>query len=147
MTPGTYVKTPGRTHRFPPARLTDLPVLVVLVLAWVTVPVFWAHLATGLMLIAIVAIHLCTRRRLPLHGVPVWRRLAYGAFLVAATAVAATGLLRWAGVPPQYVWHGGISYLLLGLVAVHLWSVRRALRARLRPRSRRKRIQQHRRAS
>jgi hypothetical protein len=113
-------------RRLPPAVKTDLPVLVALIAAWLTVAVFWAHLATGLLLIALIALHLYTRRRLPRH------RLAYGLFIVAATAMAATGLLRWAGMPPQYVWHGGISYLVLGLVAVHLWSIRRALRARIR---------------
>ena len=102
-----------------------------LVLSWLTVPVFWAHLATGLSLIALIALHLSTRRRLPLHDGRQRRQLGYGLFLVAAAAMAATGLLRWAGVPPQYVWHGGLSYLVLGLVAVHLWAVRRALRARI----------------
>ena len=29
--------------------------------------------------------------------------------------MAVTGLLRWAGVPHEYVWHGGIGYLVLGL--------------------------------
>lgn len=146
MTAGTYTKSPGWKHRLPPAVATDLPVLILLVLAWVTVPVFWAHLATGLALIAIVGMHLYTRRRLPLRGVRARRRFAYAAFLIATTATAATGLLRWAGMPHQYVWHGGISYLLLGLVVVHLWSVRRALRARFRPRTRGKRSQQQRRA-
>jgi MFS family permease len=113
-------------RRLPPAVKTDLPVLVALIAAWLTVALFWAHLATGLLLIALIALHLYTRRRRPR------RRLAYGLFIVAATAMAATGLLRWAGIPPQYVWHGGISYLVLGLVAVHLWSIRRALRARIR---------------
>jgi hypothetical protein len=114
--------------------VTDLPVLVVLVLSWLTVAAFWAHLATGLALIAMVAMHLSTRRRLPVRRVRMRRRLAYAVFFVAATAVAVTGLLRWAGVPHEYVWHGGLSYLLLGLAVVHLWSVRRALRARFRTR-------------
>jgi hypothetical protein len=119
-------------RRLPPAVVTDLPVLVALIAAWLTVSVFWAHLAAGLLFIALVALHLSTRRRLPLCGA---RRLAYGVFIVAATAMAATGLLRWAGMPHRYAWHGGISYLVLGLVAVHLWSIRRALRARIRERS------------
>jgi eukaryotic-like serine/threonine-protein kinase len=33
--------------------------------------------------------------------------------------MAVTGLLRWAGVPHEYVWHGGIGYLVLGLAGVH----------------------------
>lgn len=144
MAVGTYAKPSTWKRRLPPAVVTDLPVLVLMLLAWLTVPVFWAHLATGLALIAIVGMHLYTRRRLPLRGVRARRRLAYAVFLVAATAMAVTGLLRLAGVPPQYVWHGGISYLLLGLVGVHLWSVRRALRAGFRPRTWVERSQQQR---
>jgi hypothetical protein len=112
-----------------PAFATDIPVLALLVAAWLTVPVSWAHLVTGLALIAVIGVHLFTRPRLPLR---VRRRLAYATFLIAATAMAATGVLRWAGVPHDYVWHGGISYLVLGLASVHMWSVRRRLRARIR---------------
>ncbi|MGV0743370.1 hypothetical protein [Mycolicibacterium sp. XJ870] len=129
MTAGTSAKS-GWRHWLPPAVATDLPVLAMLTLASLTVPVFWAHLATGLALIAVVAVHLSTRPRRPLRGLRAGRRFAYAVFLVVATVTAATGLLRWAGVPPEYVWHGGISYLLLGLVVVHLWWVRRVLRSR-----------------
>ena len=103
-----------------------------MVLAWLTVAVLWAHLAAGLLLIALIAVHLHTRHRLPWHGASLRRRLVYVVFLVAATWMAASGLLRLAGVPPQYVWHGGISYAVLGLAVVHIWSMRRALRARFR---------------
>ena len=116
-----------------PAFVTDLPVLALLVLAWLTVPVFWAHVATGLALIALIGVHLLTRPCLPLGVGRVRLRLAYATFLIAAAAMAATGLLRWAGVPHDYLWHGGISYLVLGLASVHVWSVRRRLRARIRP--------------
>jgi len=119
-------------RRLPPAVVTDLPVLAALIAAWLTVAVFWAHLAIGLLLIAVIALHLYTRRWLPWRRAGPRRRLAYGLFIVAATTMAATGLLRWAGTPPQYTWHGGVSYLVLALVAVHLWSVRRALLARIR---------------
>jgi hypothetical protein len=115
----------------PRAFATDIPVLALLVAAWLTVPVSWAHLLTGLALIAVIGVHLFTRPRSPLRAGPVRRRLAYATFLIAATAMAATGLLRWAGVPHDYVWHGGISYLVLGLASVHVWSVRRRLRARI----------------
>ena len=125
--------TPGWLR---PAVVTDLPVLGVMVVAWATVALFWAHLAAGLLLVALVALHLYTRHHLPWHHAHLRRRLAYGMFLVAVTAMTASGLLRWAGVPPQYAWHGGISYAVLGLVVVHVWSVRRALRARLRTRRR-----------
>jgi hypothetical protein len=119
-------------RRLPPAVVTDVPVLGAMVLAWLTIAVLWAHLAAGLLLVVLIALHLLTRRRLPWRGASPRRRVAYGVFLVAATAMAASGLLRWAGLPPQYVWHGGISYAVLGLVVVHLWSIRRALRARFR---------------
>jgi hypothetical protein len=111
---------------------TDIPVLALLVLAWLTVPVFWAHLVTGLTLIALIGIHLLTRQRLPLNVGRARRRVAYAVFLAAAAAMTATGLMRWAGIPPEYVWHGGISYLVLGLASMHVWSVRRRLRARIR---------------
>jgi hypothetical protein len=116
--------------------VTDVPVLGAMVLAWLTIAVFWAHLAAGLLLVAVIALHLLTRHRLPWRSASSRHRLAYGVLLVAATAMAASGLLRWAGVPPQYVWHGGISYAVLGLVLVHVWSIRRALRARFRSRHR-----------
>ncbi|HEX2286149.1 MAG TPA: hypothetical protein VHI10_15200 [Mycobacterium sp.] len=122
----------GSVFRAPPAVLTDVPVLVLLIVAWVTVPVFWAHVATGLTLIGLIAVHLTTRRRVPLRTGAVWRRLAYAAFLLVAVAMAATGLMRLAGMPPEQTWHGGISYLAMGLAAVHLWSVRRVLRTRIR---------------
>jgi hypothetical protein len=101
----------------------------------VTVSVYWAHLITRLALIAMVGIHLGTRRRPPLHRTQAGRRLAYALFLVAAAAMAVTGLLRLAGVAPHDIWHGGIGYLVL----VHLWSVRRTLRARMRARSKARR--------
>jgi hypothetical protein len=94
-----------------PAVVTDMPVLVLLMLAWVTVPVFWAHLLTGLALIVMIGIYLLTRRHLPLRVGRPLRRLAYASFLLAATAMAATGFMRWTGIPPQYAWHGGTSYL------------------------------------
>jgi hypothetical protein len=115
-----------------PAFLTDIPVLALLIVAWVTVPVSWAHVLTGLALIAVIGIHLLTRRRVPMRAGRPRRRLAYVAFLLAASAMATTGLLRWVGIPAQYLWHGGISYLVLGLASVHVWSVRRRLRARIR---------------
>lgn len=115
-----------------PAVATDIPVLALLVLAWLTVSAFWAHLITGLLLIALIGVHLLTRQRPPLRFGRARRRVAYAVFLAAAAAMTATGLLRWVGVPPQYLWHGGISYVVLGLASVHMWSVRRRLRARIR---------------
>lgn len=142
MIPKCLSEPPSWVHPLSPALVTDLPVLAGLVLCWLTIPVFWAHLATGLALIVLIGVHLRTRRRRVLSG-RTRHRFGYGLLLLAATAMSATGLLRWAGVPPQQVWHGGISYLLLGLVVVHLWVVRRALRARTRrPRTRRTGVRQ-----
>jgi hypothetical protein len=131
-----------RARRLPPALVTDLPVLALLVICWLLVPVAWAHLTAGLALIGWIGVHLWTRRqRLGRHfrldgpalsSRRVARRWGYGLFLAAAAAMTVTGLLRWAGVSPQYLWHGGVSYLLLGLVVVHFWAIRRSLRARLR---------------
>jgi hypothetical protein len=106
--------------------------LALLVVAWLTVPVSWAQLVTGLALIAVIGVHLFTRPRSPLRAGRVRRRLAYATFLIAATAMAMTGLLRWVGIPPQYLWQGGISYLVLALASVHMWSVRRRLCAWIR---------------
>lgn len=123
--------------------VTDLPVLALLVGCWLLLPLAWAHLATGLVLAGVIGVHLRTRarpvRRLfrrdtrPISARQVVRRAGYWVFVAAAAGMTATGLLRWAGVAPQYLWHGGVSYLSLTLVVVHLWSVRRPLRARLRP--------------
>jgi hypothetical protein len=131
-----------RTSRLPPALVTDLPVLALLVICWLLVPVAWAHLTAGLILIGWIGVHLWTRRRRlgrlfwpnppVLSARRVARRFGYGLFLAAVAAMTVTGLLRWAGVAPQYVWHGGVSYFLLSIVVVHLWSIRRPLRARLR---------------
>lgn len=131
--------------RLPPALVTDLPVLAAVVLCWLTISVAWAHLATGLALVGLIGLHLRPRwrrvqRLFRRSGRSrsyrrADRRLGYWSFLAAAAGMTVTGLLRWAGVPPQRAWHGGASYLLLGLVVVHLWSIRRPLRARLaRPR-------------
>lgn len=129
-------------RRLPPALVTDLPVLALLVICWLLVPVAWAHLTTGVALIGLIGVHLWTRRRRlrrlfrrnspALSARRLARRFGYWLFLAAAAAMTVTGLLRWAGVAPQYVWHGGVSYFLLSMVAVHLWSIRRPLRARLR---------------
>lgn len=142
MTSPTRTSCDKRTRRVPPALVTDVPVLALLVICWLLVPVVWAHLTTGLALIGLIGVHLWTRRRRlgrffrrnrpALSARRVARRFGYGLFLAAAAAMTVTGLLRWVGVAPQYVWHGGVSYFLLSMVVVHLWSIRRPLRARLR---------------
>ncbi len=128
-------------RRAPAALRTDVPVLAALLACWMTVSAPWAHLACGLGLVGLVGMHLRTRWRrvralvLP-HSRPrgTWTtRAVHAALVVAAAAAALTGVLRWAGLRPEQVWHGGTSYLLLGIAAVHLVVVRRRLRSRLHP--------------
>lgn len=133
-----------RTPRLAPALVTDLPVLLALTASAVLLPVSWAHIAIGLAMAGLAVVHLRTRRglvRRVLHRPRSLRRFAVQAsswLLVAATvAVIATGLLRWAGLPPERTWHGGTGWVLLSAVVVHLWLVRHRLRARLRPADRR----------
>ncbi|SCK55931.1 hypothetical protein [Streptomyces sp. WMMB 322] len=128
-------------RRLPPALTTDIPVLVMLVACWMLVPVAWAHLATGFALVALILLHLWTRRGL-VAGLfrgdrrtrrGRWgRRLAYGLFLLAAILMTASGVMRWAGMPPEHTAHAATSTMLLAGALVHIWASRRALRARLR---------------
>lgn len=126
----------------PRHRPQPLPATTLLVACWLLLSIAWTHLVTGVALAGLIGVHLRTRSSrvaLLVRGDPrpgsarrTRRRLGYGLFLATAAAMTVTGLLHWADVPPQYLWHGGISYLLLTLVLVHLWSVRRPLLARLR---------------
>lgn len=127
-----------RRRRLAPALVTDLPVLVAFVGCWVLVPVGWAHVVTGIAMAGLVVVHLRTRRGLPrrlLRRPWPLRRFAAQAsswlVVAAAAAVTVTGLLRWAGLPPEHTWHGGTGWVLLGAATVHLWQMRRPLRARL----------------
>lgn len=131
----------GPVRRLPLALTTDLPVLVMLVVCWLLVPVGWAHLASGIALAALALFHLWTRRRKVARlfrgsrsaGRRRWtRRIAYVLFLTSAFLMTASGLLRWAGVPPEHTAHAETSTLLTAGALIHLWSARRALRARLR---------------
>ncbi|MCH6159360.1 hypothetical protein [Streptomyces marispadix] len=133
---------PGTGVRRPPLALTtDIPVLVMLVACWMLVPVAWAHLATGFALAALILVHLWTRRGLVAglfrgdrrtRGHRWGRRLAYGLFFLAAIAMTVSGVMRWAGMPPEHTAHAATSTMLLAGALVHLWASRRALRARLR---------------
>jgi hypothetical protein len=128
-------------RRAPAALRTDVPVLVALLACWMTVSAPWAHLACGLGLVGLVGVHLRTRwRRVRALVLPVARpggtrarRAVHVALVVVAVATALTGALRWAGLRPELVWHGGASYFLLGLAVAHVVVVRRRLRSRLRP--------------
>jgi hypothetical protein len=109
----------------------DVPVGVVLVACWLLVSIAWAHIVTGLVLIGWIVAHLLTW----LVGTgSATHRIGSALVLVLATAMAVSGLLRWAGVPPRYAVHATSSYLLLSVLGLHLWAVRRQLRARLRVR-------------
>ncbi len=130
------ISTPRR-RRLAPALVTDMPVLLAFVGCWVLIPVGWAHLVTGIAMAGLVVVHLRTRRGLArrlLHRPRSVRRVAAQAtswlVVAAAAAVTVTGLLRWAGLPPEYTWHGGTGWALTGAVTVHLWLVRRPLWAR-----------------
>jgi hypothetical protein len=132
---------PRARRRYAPGLVTDLPVLVALVGCWLLVSVAWAHVAAGLALAGLIAGHLLTRRGLTARLLRRPRSVRqFGgaastwALLAAAAAVLGTGLLRWAGVPPEATGHGGLGYVLLTAAVVHLWRVRRALRVRLRRR-------------
>jgi len=113
-------------------------VLAALVVSWSSVPVVWAHVATGLGLVGLVVVHLRTRpwpatrmRRRPRPGRRAADRAMSWALVTAVAAVTGTGLLRLVGASPEETWHGGTGYVLLAAVALHLWSVRRRLRVRL----------------
>lgn len=133
------VLTPTSRHRrLAPALGTDLPVLLALVACWLLVPLAWAHVATGLAMAVLALVHLRTRRGLARRMLR-WprsvRRFATQAsswlVVAAAAAVTVTGLLRWAGLPPEQTWHGGTGWALVGALTVHLCLVRRPLWARL----------------
>lgn len=131
------------TPRLPVGVRTDLPVLVAVLACWLALPLFWAHVLTGLAMAGLIAHHLRTRRGKVrrLFGAgrvrqPVLRRAAYWTFLALTAAMVASGLLRWAGVPPEYALHSWASYFLLSAVALHVLLVRRRLWTRLRTRRR-----------
>jgi hypothetical protein len=111
----------------------DLPVALLLVVCWMTIPVAVAHIATGLAMVAAIAVHLATRRAvLPRGSGP--RRLAIVVLLVATAATLLTGVLRWVGLPREVVFHAVPGYLLVVAALWHVVGRRRAVVARVRPR-------------
>jgi hypothetical protein len=111
----------------------DVPVALLLIFCWMTIPVAAAHIATGLGLIAAVAVHLATRRAVfPRGSTP--RRTAVVVLLAATLATVVTGVLRWIGLPREVVFHAVPGYLLVVAVLWHAARRRRAILARLRPR-------------
>lgn len=130
MPPGDRVGLVSTSRR--PGLWFDLPVALLLLVCWMTIPLALAHLLTGLALTAGLVVHLCTRRVV----FPRRAALAVSVLLVAAALTVLTGLLRWAGLPKEVVFHAVPSYTLVALAIWHAVRRRRALRARLRPRPR-----------
>lgn len=132
---------PERWRPVPVGYRTDLPVLLATLTCWVLLPVYLAHLATGLGLIVISVHHLRTRlprvrrvfRRRRHAGVrPLWHRIVSCLLLLSTLAMAVSGLLRWAGIPPEYAHHASSGYAMLTMAVIHMLAVARPLRARLR---------------
>jgi hypothetical protein len=143
--------TTGRRRALPPGLIFDLPVLVLLGACWLTVGLALAHLLTGLALVALIVVHLLTRRA-RVGRLWSWRRshpprstrrssrrllrqAGYLLLLALAAGMTVSGLLRWAGVPREQAWHATSSYALMSAAFLHAWMVRRRLRARVRTRA------------
>lgn len=135
MLPGSLVRLAAVRRR--PGLWFDLPVALLLILCWMTIPLVVAHLVTGLLLTVVLVLHLCTRRTLfPRRRT--FRPVVAAAILLAAAALTLlTGLLRWAGMPREVVFHAVPSYSLVAFAIWHVVRRRRALLARIRPRARR----------
>jgi len=125
------------------ALVTDLPVAVLFVAAWVTVLNAPSHLAVGLLFAGIVVLHIATRPRLLArmrqsltgHGGAHW--IVNWIALVAAVVMTVSGIVQWVGDQGIKPVHSTSSYLVLLAIAVHVWQRRRPLLARLRRRRRR----------
>lgn len=113
----------------------DLPVALLLIVCWMTIPVGAAHIATGLALTAAIGVHLSTRRAVFPRG-SLSRRIVVIVLVAAAAATLVTGVLRWVGLPRELVFHAVPGYLLVVAVLWHAVRRRRAVVARLRPRPR-----------
>lgn len=129
-------------RRRAPGWLWDLPLLVLLVVCWMTIPLAAAHIVTGLALAAWAVAHLLTRpgRYLRVAGSGVRPRVAawrsgHLLLILVALAMTVSGVLRWAGIPREYAGHAIASYTLVLFALVHLVLVRRSLRVRLQTRS------------
>lgn len=116
-----------RALRSRPVLLFDLPMLVLVIACWMTVAVWFAHVATGIALIVMAVAHLCTRK-LTVGKKPIWWVL----LVAGGLAMSVTGVLRMVGVPPLYANHALGSYLFLTVVVVHLVFIRRILTGRIR---------------
>ncbi len=116
--------------------LTDLPVAVLLLVGWFTVPLGTVgHVAAGSLFVGSVAVHLATRRKL---GERLWRavirtgravrhRITTWAAIVTSVVMTVSGALQWAGVPAMMAVHSTSSYLVMIAAGAHVWQRRRAL--------------------
>lgn len=128
------------TRKARPAVWADLPVAVLLLAGWFTVPAGTVgHVTVGLVFVGWVVLHFLTRPRLlprlwraPRSSRAVWPRVATWSAIVSATVMTLSGLVQWAGVEAMIPVHATSSYLSMIAGGWHVWSHRGALRARLR---------------
>lgn len=123
-----------------PALWADLPVAVLLLAGWFSVPAGTVgHVTVGLVFVGWVVLHFLTRQRLlPL----LWRaarssratrqRVATWLAIVTGAVMTLSGLVQWAGVEAMIPIHSTSSYLTMIAAGWHVWLHRGALRARLR---------------
>lgn len=129
----------AKTRPVRPALITDLPVAVLLLAGWFSVPAGTiGHVAVGLLFVAWVVIHLATR---PHVADRLWRarssrttRLRIATWLTIASAAVMTisGCIQWAGVSAMIPIHSTSSYLTILAAGWHVWLHRSVLAARLR---------------
>ncbi|MGH3630238.1 MAG: hypothetical protein ACRDRL_22700 [Sciscionella sp.] len=121
--------------------LVELGALVMLTASLLLIPSQAAHLITGALFGAFIAVHLCSVRR-RLRGVLLGaRRRLVGraarrcgadiALVLLAGAMTATGWLQGEGVTTAKAWHSATGMLLLLVVFGHAWRRRRALWVRM----------------
>ena len=114
----------------------DLPVAVLLIVGWLSIPLATTHVVLGVGFVVTVAVHLVANRRAlrvgDRHG---WGR-QHGATLILVTLVAvmtASGAAQWAGVAvrPMTALHAASSLGVFVLAGRHVWHRRKILRRRL----------------
>ena len=132
--------TATRTRPARPALWADLPVAVLLLAGYFTVPAGTVgHVTVGLVFVAWVVLHFVTRPRLLAR---LWRaarssrgtrlRIATWLTIVSAVVMTLSGLVQWAGVEAMIPIHSTSSYLTMIAAGWHVWLHRGVLRARLR---------------
>ena len=124
-----------------PAWMNDVPVAVLLLVGFFTVPVGTVgHVVAGSAFAAIVIVHLVTRRNLAAR---LWRgvrrsralvrqRWTSWAAIASAIVLTVSGFVQWAGVAGAIPVHSSFTYVLFLVAGVHVWQHRRTLLGRLR---------------